>query len=482
MSPMMAAVVSTELKLHRRHGVFAGTAAMAFLWGLLLLLLPAGLRPSALPWVLFLEVAALGFFFVPALAVLERANGVTAALRLTGLPPALHLGVRLGMLVIAALAVSLPLMAISGGLRAAVAGGVILTTLLFSLVALVMVGRAGNLTTFLARVPLVAIPLLAPALAHAAGVSDSRILLLSPATAGWELLAGRATAFGAGWMLVWIAVLGAVALRVGFEVRPAGSLPGRLRGHPAIRRRTGPARGGALRSLAAVDLRTLMGDRILLLLLGGIPLIALALRWVTGPGVAWIEARYGFDLAPHVPAVQAFVLVAHFPVIFGALTALLFLEDRDAGLMPALAVTPAGVASLVAYRLAATVGVTGFAVAGGMGLAGANHPAGWVGVLAVAAAGGCVATVPVVVLASLAKDRVQGMALMKVITLPFYLPVAWWFVDGPAGRLFGLIPTGLAAKALWTADPLGAVGFAAGCVLLSAALVTAFLPRLLRDY
>lgn len=480
---MVAAVVSTELKLHRRHGVFAGTAAMAFLWGLVLLLLPADLRPAALPWVLFLEVTALGFFFVPALAVLERANGITAALRLTGLPPGLALGVRLGTLVLTAVAISLPLMAISGGPRPAVAGGVVLTTLLFSLVALVMVGRAANLTTFLARVPLVAIPLLAPALVHAAGVSDSLALLLSPATAGWDLLAGRATAPGIGWLLVWIAVLGAVALRIGFEVRPAGSLPAEgLRGRPAILRRTGPARRGAVRSMAAVDLRTLMGDRILLLLLGGIPLIALALRWVTGPGVPWIDARYGFDLGPHIPAVQAFVLVAHLPVIFGALTALLFLEDRDAGLMPALAVTPAGVASLVAYRLAAAAVVTGLAVGGGMALAGAKHPAGWVGVLAVAAAGGCVAAVPVVVLASLAKDRVQGMALMKVITLPLYLPVAWWFVDGPAGRLFALIPTGLAAKALWAAEPLGAVGFAAGCGLLSAALVAVLLPRLLKDY
>lgn len=476
-------MVSTELKLHRRHGVFAGTAAMAGLWSLVLLTLPVDLRPAALPWVLFLEVTALGFFFVPALAVVERANGVTAALRLTGLAPGLALTVRLGALVLGALVASLPLMAISGRPEAAVAGGVVLTTLLFALAALVMVGRAANLTTFVARAPLVAIPLLTPALVHAAGISDSRALLLSPASAGWELLAGRATVTGVGWLLVWLVGLGAVALRIGFDVRPAEPPPaGGLRGRPAISLRPGTGCGGAVRSLAAVDLRTLLGDRILLLLLGGIPLIALGLRWVTGPGVAWIEGRYGFDLTPHIPALQAFVLVAHLPVIFGALTALLFLEDRDACLMPALAVTPAGVSTLVAYRLVATAAITALAVAGGMVLAGANHPAGWIGVLAVAVAGGCVGAVPVVVLASLAGDRVQGMALMKAITLPLYLPIAWWFVEGPAGWAFAVVPTGLAARALWTADPMAAAGFAAGSGLVSASLMVLFLPRLLRDF
>ncbi|MEX2588376.1 MAG: hypothetical protein WD602_10360 [Actinomycetota bacterium] len=478
---MAASVVSTELKLHRRHGVFAGTAAMAVGWSLVLLAVPSGLRPAALPWVLFLEVTALGFFFLPALAVVERAHGVTAALRLTGLRPLLALSVRLGILVAGALAASAPLMAVSRTGGASVIAGVALTALLFGLTALVMVGRAGTLTAFLSRAPLVAIPLLTPALLHAAGVSNSVLLHLSPATAGWRLLAGEASAPSVGWLLVGVAALWAGATRIGFDVLPAPPAPSRgLRG-PALRLRPQGTALRSVRSFAVVDLRTLLGDRILLLLVGGIPLIVLVLGWVTGPGIGWIERRYGFDFTPHVPALQAFVLAAHIPVIFGALTALLFLEDRDAGLMPAVAATPAGVTTLVAYRLTAAAVVTALAVGASMA-SGAGHPAGWIGVLATAIAAGGVATVPAAALAALAGDRVQGMAMMKAISLPIYLPVAWWFVDGPAGWILALVPTGPASQALWAPDPLRAAGFAAASGVISAAWVAWLLPRLLRDY
>ncbi len=76
-----------------------------------------------------------------------------------------------------------------------------------------------------------------------------------------------------------------------------------------------------------------------------------------------------------------------------------------------------------------------------------------------------VATVPAVVLAGVARDRVQGMALMKAITVPLYLPVAWWFVSGPAGWLFGLVPTGWSARALWAGSAPQSAIAVAGCVV-----------------
>jgi hypothetical protein len=80
-------LLRTELSLQRRHGVLLGTAVGGALWVLLLLAVPRGWRPSLVPWLL-LEVTSIGFFVVPALSVVERSNGVTAALRLTRLRPA----------------------------------------------------------------------------------------------------------------------------------------------------------------------------------------------------------------------------------------------------------------------------------------------------------------------------------------------------------------------------------------------------------
>lgn len=447
--PSPAALLATELKLHRRHGVLAATVAMGATWSLVLLAVPPGGRPSVAPWILFFEVTALGFFFVPALAVVERGNGVTAALRLTRLSPALALGVRLTALSLQALAVAALLLWIAGSAGPVALTGVALTGVLFCLIAVLMVGRADSLTAFFSRAPGIAIPLLLPALLDAAGLVDSPLLSLSPATAAFEMLRGEAGGAGVVWILLWIAGLSAAAARIGFDVRPAheGRTPRRAR--PQIVALSGKGPRPAMRSFARVDARTLVTDRIALLLLAGVPLIALALRWISGPGIEWIRIRYGVDLAPDLPAIAAFVLAIHVPVILGSMAGLLFLEDRDCGLLPAIAVTPAALRTLVLYRMAATMLAAALAVAGGMWVAGIGHPAGGVGVAATAATGAAVATVPAAVLAGVARDRVQGMALMKAITVPLYLPVAWWFVDGPAGWLFALVPTGWSARALW---------------------------------
>ncbi|MBW3590452.1 MAG: hypothetical protein KY393_01145 [Actinobacteria bacterium] len=468
--PSPAALLATELKLHRRHGVLAGTVAMGVMWSLVLLSLPPGWRPTVAPWILFFEVSALGFFFVPALAVSERGNGVTAALRLTRLSPAVALGVRLSALSLYALAVAAVLLWIAGSAGPVAMSGVALAGVLFCLIAVLMVGRADSLTAFFARAPGIAIALLLPALLDAGGLIDSPLLLLSPATAAFEMLRGRAGVAGVVWILLWIAGLSVAAVRIGFEVRPArgGRTPGRVR--PQIVTLSGNGRWAAARSFARVDARTLVTDRIALLLLAGIPLIALALRWVSGPGIDWMQTRYGVDLAPDLPAIAAFVLAIHVPVILGSMAGLLFLEDRDSGLLPAIAVAPAALRTLVVYRMAATMLATALAVAGGMWVAGVGHPAGGVGVAATAATGAAVATVPAVILAGVARDRVQGMALMKAITVPLYLPVAWWFVAGPAGWLFALAPTGWSARALWAGTAPQSAIAVVGCGVTASVL------------
>lgn len=84
-------------------------------------------------------------------------------------------------------------------------------------------------------------------------------------------------------------------------------------------------------------------------------------------------------------------------------------------------------------------------------------------------------------LATVARDRVQGMALMKAISLPLYLPLAWWFIDHPAGWLLAAVPTAWAARTFW-ADTTGTLlGSLAGAIALSVALTTALAWKLRRS-
>jgi fluoroquinolone transport system permease protein len=475
-------LATTELRLHRRHGVLAATGVMTAVWCGVLLALEPTWRVEAVRWVLFLELATLGFYFVPALAVIERSNGVTASLRLTRLAPSTALAVRLATLAAAALVAAAVVLAVAGlGFPLDVLGGVVLTSLLVSLLAVSMGGRATTLTDYVARVPAVAVPLMVPALLHGTGLWQHRVLHLSPMTGTLELLAGRWSWPAAGWILLCLVGLWIVAVRIGFNVEPR-STTGRAPGSvvwPAAGDAYSP--GSAVRSLARADRRTILGDRILLLVLAGVPILALAARWLSVGGLDWVEVRYGVDLTAHLPLIWAFVLVIHTPVMFGAMTGLLFLEDRDAGLLPALATTRSSLTTLLAYRLAATGVVTTLFVMLALPLAGAHHPAGVVGVIATALAAGAVATVPAMLLASLARDRVQGMALVKAIGVPLYLPLAWWFVDGPAGWLFLLMPTAWTARAFWADDALASAGFAVGGITVSVTLAAALAARLRRS-
>jgi len=481
-TPALRPLLATEVTLHRRHGVVVATVVMTAVWIAVLTVLPAPVRVAAVPWLLLVDLATLGFFFVPALAVVERSNGVTAALRLTRLSPATALSVRLGTLAASALFAGTAVVLAAGlGWAPGILAGAVLTSLLVSLVAVLMVGRATTLTAYVSRAPAVAIPLIAPALVRGTGLWDGAVLALSPMTGAFDLLAGRWSWTTALWICVWLAGLWVAAVRVGFDTRPADQPVVARPNRSTLRASSGYSHRSAIRSFARVDRRTLLDDRLLLLLLAGVPLIAGAVRWFNGPGLTWVHTRYGLDLTEHLPLVWAFVLVVHTPTMFGAVTGLLFLEDRDAGLLPAITTTRPSLPVLLAYRLATTALITGAMVAIALPLAGAHHPLGTAGTIATSLAAAAVSTVPAMLLATLAHDRVQGMALMKAISLPLYLPLAWWFIDHPAGWLLAAVPTAWAARTFW-ADTTGTLlGSASSAFAMSLALIAALAWKLRRS-
>jgi len=486
-----ASLVATELRLQYRHGAMGMSAVLAAAWIVVLRSVPAAARPGLLPWVLFLDLATLGFFIVPALAVIERGNGVTAALALTRARPITAIAVRLGVLAATALAAAAAVTpAASVGWPATVLVGAVLTALLLSLVAAAMLGRSTNLTEYVGRAPLVAVPLLVPPLVRGVGLADHPALALSPATVVFDVLRGEVSAPGVAWLALCIVALLVVVTRIGFVVGPAEvratrrARSGRATVSVAPTRPRNRARShGPLTpagSFARIDVRTLVGDRVLVPLLLGVPLIAATVRWLQGPGAPWLEDRLGVALVPYLPAIVGFVMAVHVPVTLGAVVGLLFLEDRDAGVLPAVAVTRAGLTTLVVYRLTAAVVVGAVGVLAGVAIGGVST-SGIGGVVALAAAGGAVATVPATLLATVARDRVQGMALLKVIAVPLYAPVAWWFVDGTRGWVFGLSPTGWALQTAWAATDGGAAVAALVCVGLTGALVGVLVPRLRRS-
>ena len=454
-------------------GVVTAVAAVTGLWVAVVLTLTDEVRSIVVPLILFTDVTALGFLFVPALLVMERVERADAAMRLTPLRTSERLGVRVGMATALSLAAAVAVTTAAGVSHIAVRLlGVTTTSVLFGLIAYALLGTSSTLTTFLTRTPLVAAPLIAPALVSYIGLSDTPLLQVSPLTSALGMMAGSMSWIGLALQVACIVGVAAVAASISQRPtldRSAALAPRAVR--RAVLRHPGRYRvAAAIRSFARTDRRALAGDALLILLGLSVPLVALVARVVGTAGVGWVRGRYGMDLAPHLPLIWALLLVVHTPISFGALTGLLLLEDRDEHLLPVIAATRASVLTLLCYRLGVTAAATAIALAISLPLAGVVHPAGATGFLGVVVAAAAFSAVPALLMAAVASNRVQGVAVMKVIGLPLYLPLASWFMTGSARWIFAPLPSAWTAWALWASTPAAAVATAFGAVALTVAV------------
>ena len=483
-------LLRTEARLLWRFQVVTATVGVTALWVVILRSVPAATRGILVPVVLLTDVTALGFLFIPALLVLERIEGVAAAMRMTPVRPLEQVAVRLGMTtalsLIAAVAVCT-----AGGVAdiAPRLLGVGTLSLLFGLVAFALSSGAATLTTFLLRAPLVAAPLVAPALIWLTGLTDAPVLHVSPVTSAVDLLRGDIHVVGAGWQILWIIALTVVVARlarrpVAQSVPPASAVADRAApvgdGVQWLPRRRDYSAWLAMRSFARVDRRVLLRDGLLVLLAASVPLLAVVMRVVATAGVAWTRARTGVELAAYLPLIEALILVVHIPVILGSLAGLLLLEDRDAGLFGPLRATRASLTTLLGYRLGATALCAATALLVTLPFDGVGHPSGAGGVVATAVAASVVSVVPALAMAAVATNRVQGVAVMKLLGLPLYLPLATWAVAAPASWLAAPLPTAWLVQAAWAPSPVGAVGFALGAAFVSAAWSVPLARRFLR--
>lgn len=468
-------LLRTEVALAWRFNVVLATVVVTVLWSVVLRVADAPAREVLVPVVLLTDVTALGFLFVPALLVLERVEGVDAALRMTPVRRSERIGVRLGVATALSVAAATVLcIAADVPHVASRVLGVALLSVLFGLLAFALTGGASTLTAFLTRAPLVAAPLIAPALAYLAAVTTAPVLHISPVTGAVDLLRGDLHTGTVLWQLLWIAALAPVVGRVlgrapsAFHVATA-STPGRARGATVWPlHHGGYTTWRAVRSMARVDRRSLVHDGLLIMLVVSVPLLTVMMRLVATFGVEWGQQRYGVVLTPYLPLLEVLLLVVHTPVVFGALAGLLLLEDRDAGLFGPLRATRAGLGTLLGYRLGATAALTMIALLVCLPVDGVRHPAGAVGVVATAVAAGAASVVPALLMGATARNRVQGVAAMKMLGLPLYLPLATWALVGPARWAFAPVPTSWAIWASWAPTAAGAVVAACGAIAVAA--------------
>ena len=475
---MQRRLVSTavlEWRLERRAGIPAIVLALAGAWLVVSSMVPDPWQSTTVTLGLFVDLSGVGLLVVPALVVGERASGTDRMLQFTNQPRVERVLVRVAVSTAIGAVGAAVLVTGSGvdGVPGRMAGIVSMASF-FALASWTVLGRGRTLTVYMTRLPLVAVPLIVPALLHHLDLWQSPLAWMSPVTGQLTLLSGERIGLG-GWtgQAVWWAVAVAAAARAVSES------PERPPADPHTRtgrRPPGPGPLRRLRSLLWVDRSVLLGDPLALMVILGVPATALVSRLVTTVGSEWVSARVGVAIEGAAPLMVGLLVVVHTPVLVGSVAGLLLLEDHDAGMWPLVATTRFSFRGLVAYRCALAAVVAAVLTAVGLLVAGAGHGVGAAGFAVTVLAAGAVAPVPTLLMAALSRDRTAGVGVMKLMGVPFYLPLALWWIEGPWELPFALVPTTWPLTTLWAETLPGAVA-AAGASGVAASVAGALLWR-----
>ena len=227
------------------------------------------------------------------------------------------------------------------------------------------------------------------------------------------------------------------------------------------------------RALAPIDLQNVRRDP-LLAWIGILPFV-LALAYRLVPLLRdTLLARFAFDLQPYYTLIaSSFVGAA--PGIAGMIAGFLLLDERDDGVLTAIAVTPVAPAAYVSYRIAAPLFVGFVTTVAAYPIIG-FVPLPFHDLLAISAVAALSAPFTALFLATSAQNKVAGFAIVKVLNLIGLAPIAAWFVAEPQQWIAGIVPSYWAMKMFWlTVEGRSYGAYALAGLVVTAAILAALL-------
>jgi fluoroquinolone transport system permease protein len=480
----VGAMLRWDGRLQFRYGFYAVYAVVTVLFGLGLSSLSDSVRTATLVMVLFADPGFLGFYFVGALVLFEKNEGVLHALVTTPLSADEYLVSKtLSLSFIATLGALVITLFVHGtGFRPVwFLLGLGLTAGLFVLVGFSAVARFDSLNAYFLTAIVYVVPLSLPLLDHFA-VVESPLFYLFPtqaslvligaafeATPAWELV------YGVGYLAVGNAAAYVLARRA-FETHIVRETE---RNPTAAVERNGLLAGrsfGPVTTLALADLRNWVRDP-LLVYIGLSPfLIGLLARF----GVEPIDDAVGFvDLAAYAPELLAAFLFTPAGTL-GFAAGFFMLEDREQGVLGALRTTPLTGRGYLAYRGAVFLGLAFLSTLAMVPLVdlGTLPAAPYVAIALVASLHTAVAGL---LMASLAANTVEGVGVSKLLGFLIIAPVAAIaLVAEPLQFLAGVLPPFWAAKATVAVLHGAALTTVGGYLAVGVAVQVALVAGLLR--
>jgi fluoroquinolone transport system permease protein len=225
------------------------------------------------------------------------------------------------------------------------------------------------------------------------------------------------------------------------------------------------------------DLRTVRRDSLLVTVMLG-PFLYAAALWFLPALTGYVARQYAFDLVPYHSAIISAFCVLGPPLLLGAVLALQLLYERDQNTLAALRVTPVPPATYPAYRAGITIALTTFSVLASLAVSGQVDARTFALSVPIALMSGLLAPVLGFVMSSLGRNKIEGLAVMRVIGMAvFTVPMIPFFIlDSPWQLAFGVLPAYWPVRAFWSAFDGGSYWpYVVVGLLYNAALVCALL-------
>ncbi len=202
------------------------------------------------------------------------------------------------------------------------------------------------------------------------------------------------------------------------------------------------------RSLGPIDIRSVRRDSLTSWMIFLPILLALVMRWGIPPLTARVMEQYNFDLVPYYPLLVAYFFVGICPMVFGAVIGFILLDEKDDRTLTALQVTPLPLSGYVLYRVTIPILLTFGLMFVLFPLANLT-PFNLRTIFLSAIAAAPMAPMLALLFGSIAQNKVQGFALMKLTGFIFIAPVVAYFAPAGWELLFGIVPTYWPMKVYW---------------------------------
>jgi hypothetical protein len=447
-----------DVRLQRRYGFYTVYAALTAFYAAAFVALPASMTERALVIVVLSDPSVLGFYFVAALVLIEKREGVLDALVVSPLGVRGYLVSKVASLTLLAVATAtaLSLLVHSGGLNLPLlVVGVALTSIPFVLVGVVSVARFDSINDYFLSALLYGAVLYAPLLSYFS-LFDTPVFYLLPVRPALVLIDGAfhgirpwELAYAVGYLSAGSLLAFAAAERQFHRHIVQHRPPRRESGSDAnaARRRlqSSAFELGPVGGMALADWKKWLRDP-LLLVAGTGPLLLVSLARIALP-FANEQFLPSVSLAPYYPLVLGFI-VTFPPYIYGFVVGFFVLEDREEGVLAALRTTPLTGRGYLRYRGGTAYLVGAAVVIPTVLLFGLVR----VPLLVLVPVTGVVALAgPTVtfLFAGLARDSIEGVVINKLLGVLLLLPLAGIaLLPEPLEYVVGIIPLYWPVKAL----------------------------------